>query len=90
MTEYNYDRHDVYPPDFRDEYRVRHFDQSYAETMYHEYHREMNQTRRSERVARLDMQAANIVAAAERESRHSLASIINQRYYTSNLAWYFE
>ena len=90
MTEYNYDRQDIYPPDFRDEYRVRHFDQSYAETMYYEYHREMNQTRRSERIARLEMSAANLLSAAERTSRHNLASIITQRYHTSNLAWYFQ
>jgi len=40
MTEYNYDRSDIYPPDFRDEYDVRHFDHSRAENEYFEYFRE--------------------------------------------------
>ena len=40
MTEYNYDRDDIYRPDFRDEYRHRHYDQSYYETQYYEYYQE--------------------------------------------------
>ena len=49
MTEYNYDRSDIYPPDFRDEYRVRHFDYSRAENEYFEYFRERPSLPREDR-----------------------------------------
>jgi hypothetical protein len=51
MTEYNYDREDIYPPDFRDDYRVRYYDRSYDETWYYEYgqyHERSEGQRRSE------------------------------------------
>lgn len=40
MSEYSYDRDDIFPPDFRDDFRQRYYDRSRAENEYMEFLRE--------------------------------------------------
>lgn len=47
MTEYNYDRSDLYPPDYRDELLERYYDVSRAENEYFEFTRENLRPRRT-------------------------------------------
>jgi len=46
MVDYSYDRDDIYPPDFRDDYRERYYDRSKIENDYIEYFRDQRKTDR--------------------------------------------
>ena len=69
MTEYNYDREDIYPPDFRDDYRVRYYDRSYDETWYYEYgqYQESSRERSSERLDHRDMYESRMITIQRRQ-----------------------
>jgi hypothetical protein len=93
MTEYNYDRSDVYPPDFRDEYRVRYYDHSYDENMYYEYYQAMKQRTRdasehSRQMRMLELSNARALANMRRRSGTSDQTFAQSLWLTIVLPYY--
>ena len=94
MTEYNYDRQDVYPPDFRDEYRVRHFDRSYDESMYFEYYQEQQSRSRDSLEHQRDLNELRISNAAAlmsiKRKSHTDETSFNQTLWRTIVLPYYE
>ena len=93
MTEYNYDRQDVYPPDFRDEYRERHFDRSYDESMYYEY-MDRSRTRAADRYRLREFHESTREMAENRIMnrlvRYRFLTVMVELFDTTSIQEYFD